>query len=68
MLKIKEYKVSDDYEDYNDFIKNAHYLEKNAVCPECNSSYVVHTSPFTHSLFCGDCGTSFNVTIKKEKE
>ena len=60
--------MKDGTKDYDKFLEEATFIANNAICPECNSSYIIHTSPFAHSLLCGDCGTSFNVTIKKEEE
>ena len=64
---MKEYKNCEDYKDYDEFLKDVKYLVENIVCPNCNSSYVIHRSPLTHSLLCGDCGECFDATIKKEE-
>ena len=64
---MKEFKTCEDYKDYNDFIKDAAIIENNSICPKCNSSYVTHTSPFTHTLICGDCGICFDITMEKEE-
>ena len=44
---------------YDDFLQEVHTLENQIKCPECESEYVVHTSPLGYDFMCGDCGHIF---------
>lgn len=52
---------------YNDFLKNAQFLEENKKCKKCKTKSLVHCDYQSHFLMCSNCGTYYELNKKTKR-